>query len=403
MILVGDWAPGRKRGELRWNAGAVLANLEGPVLSLTHRLSPVAKAGPNLFSTSLPDDEHRVVFALANNHTMDFGVRGLEATLSSVSAKGFRAVGAGKDMEDARRSIVVEDGGVCVGIISCCEAQFGVATHDRAGVAEIGPWVYGAIDCLLREADAVIVSVHAAVEVSPWPSPRVQGLYRSFVDAGASVVHGHHSHVPQGVEAYGGGVILYGLGNFLVDPDVWRKRSDSLWSLGVVVDFSSKPIDHRLLTFEIREGEDDTVCVEECAEMLDHRSEYLETCNQPLKHPALLEALWQEVAMRAYFSYVASYLGFADAFQGRQGIIRWVPVLLDGFRRIVKRTVGARLDGRPTIQDYLLRYHVFACESHRDTVATALGVLSGELKDLRTDQTRRLADEMMPWSAGVVD
>jgi hypothetical protein len=35
-------------------------------------------------------------------------------------------------------------------------------------------------------------------------------------------------------------------------------------------------------------------------------------------------------------------------------------------------------------------------------LATALGVLCGEIPDLRTDETRALADRRMPWSVGVV-
>ena len=41
--------------------------------------------------------------ALANNHVLDFGRRGLEA----VSGAGLRAVGAGQDVGEARRPVAV--------------------------------------------------------------------------------------------------------------------------------------------------------------------------------------------------------------------------------------------------------------------------------------------------------
>jgi len=56
----------------------------------------------------------------------------------------------------------------------------------------------------------------------------------------------------------------------------------------------------------------------------------------------------------------------------------------------------------PNHYDYMLWYHMIACESHRQMLATALGLLGGEIKDLRTEETRILADEMMPWSRGMV-
>jgi hypothetical protein len=35
-------------------------------------------------------------------------------------------------------------------------------------------------------------------------------------------------------------------------------------------------------------------------------------------------------------------------------------------------------------------------------LATALGLIAVEIEDLRTEKTKRLADEMMPWSKGLV-
>jgi len=49
------------------------------------------------------------------------------------------------------------------------------------------------------------------------------------------------------------------------------------------------------------------------------------------------------------------------------------------------------------IQRLLLYYHMMAYESHRQILTTALGVLSGEITDLRSVETCRFADEMIPW------
>jgi hypothetical protein len=45
---------------------------------------------------------------------------------------------------------------------------------------------------------------------------------------------------------------------------------------------------------------------------------------------------------------------------------------------------------------------MISCQSHRESISTALGLLSGEIEDLRTKETHLLADEMMPWSIGVI-
>ena len=47
------------------------------------------------------------------------------------------------------------------------------------------------------------------------PSESQRALYRRFIDSGADLVLGHHSHVVQGLEAYRGRLIAYSLGNFV--------------------------------------------------------------------------------------------------------------------------------------------------------------------------------------------
>jgi len=399
MILIGDLVPGAHPVTIHLAQDLYLANLEGPVLPAEHDLVPHPKAGPSLFSCELPNGIGQFVFALANNHIMDYGIPGLEATLKLLNRRGFKTCGASKDVHDARRPIVVEDNGVQVGIISCCEAQFGVARRNSAGVAEFGPWVYRAIRDLRETAGAVIVSAHAAVEDSPWPSPYIRELYRAFIDAGATVVHGHHAHVPQGYEAYGDGVIFYGMGNFAVDPDKWRDYPNGMWSLAAEIDFSSKPVCWRPLTLEIRhQPGSDAIVIEESngEERVSHRR-YLEICNRPLDNPELFDALWQEVALRAYYHHGAGYMRFSAPpqsgrrVQARAGLSMFKGALLN---RIAPSS-------RPSQYDYLLWYHMIACESHRQMLATALGILAGEIEDLRTKETRQLADEMMLWPVDV--
>lgn len=404
MILLGDWSIRTHPVTVTFNLAQVLylANLEGPVLSGEHNnLVPSLKAGPSLFSSELPNGIGQFVFALANNHIMDYGLPGLELTLALLDKQGFKACGAGKDIHDARKAIIVLDNGVRVGIIACCEAQFGVARRNSAGVAEFGPWVYRAIRDLRETLDGVVVSVHAGVEDSPWPSPHIRELYHSFIDAGATVVHGHHAHVPQGFEEYGAGVIFYGMGNFAIDPDKWRDYPNGMWSLAAEIDFRSQPVGWRPLTLEIRHqpGCDTIVIGESNDEEHEVHRLYLEICNRPFGNPELFEALWQEVALRAYYHYGAKYMGFSAPSRPRRGAqIREILSILKG--ALLSKKTSASF--RPSQWDSMLWHVMIACESHRQMLATALGVLAGEIRDRRTEETRALADAMMPWSREAV-
>ncbi|MGE0057200.1 MAG: CapA family protein, partial [Dehalococcoidia bacterium] len=89
-------------------------------------------------------------------------------------------------------------------------------------------------------ADIVIVSVHAGVEYQDAPTAEQRRLDRAAIDAGASILLGHHAHVFQGWEVYGDGVIVYGLGNFVFDLD-----TDDLATLG------PRPFQTAVMRFEL--------------------------------------------------------------------------------------------------------------------------------------------------------
>jgi len=69
----------------------------------------------------------------------------------------------------------------------------------------------------LGRADVVTVSMHAGWEYYRKPNPWQQKFARAAIDAGASIVVGHHPHVTQTVESYANGVIFYSLGNLVFD------------------------------------------------------------------------------------------------------------------------------------------------------------------------------------------
>ena len=68
-----------------------------------------------------------------------------------------------------------------------------------------------------REAEFVVVSVHSHEPANASAEPA--GFFRRFarraIDAGAHAIVGHGPHRLRAVEAYGGGIILYSLGDFL--------------------------------------------------------------------------------------------------------------------------------------------------------------------------------------------
>jgi hypothetical protein len=401
MILAGDWAPGECNAVLDLEVpDCLLANLESPVLDYGHNLNPVAKAGPHLWTRCLPRVSGQMIFSLANNHIMDYGVAGLQSTTAQLSRRGYRWVGAGGNSAEAGRATILDCKGVRYGILARCETQFGAATASRPGVAILDPTVGSAIVRLKSEVDMVIVSVHAASEMSPWPSPKCQQVYRAYIDAGADVVHGHHAHVPQGYEFYSGGIIFYGMGNLCVDPSKWLEHSNASWSIVATIEGCNRNLSASINPVSIQYKDSAIIVGHSPDKEAAQHLLYLQKCSQCLTSEDLLMGLWQETAMRTYERYYANWLGFqkpGTPLGVRAQIRQLVKTVMEG-----RWVESEPKKGNPSQEDLLLWHVLFNCESHRDAISTALGLLGGELDDMRNHETRRFADEMMPWSVGVV-
>jgi poly-gamma-glutamate capsule biosynthesis protein CapA/YwtB (metallophosphatase superfamily) len=167
---------------------------------------------------------------LANNHALDYGFDALADTLDHLAAAGIATVGAGADLEQARRPAVLAAGGLRVAVLGATDhpADF-AAGPDRSGVAfaDLGRQVPGWLAELVREAsaqaDVTLVTPHWGPNMTAAPVRHVRRAADALADAGATLIAGHSAHVPHGV----GGRVLFDLGDFLddyrVDP---RLRND---------------------------------------------------------------------------------------------------------------------------------------------------------------------------------
>jgi len=167
---------------------------------------------------------------LANNHVLDFGPEGLADTLDALGGAEIPSAGAGPDIHQARRPVVLSlPGGRRVIVLAGGTSSSGIppywaATQWRPGVnllpdlsdrtaGEIGEQVRR----VKRDGDIVVFSVHWG---SNWgydvPAAHVEFAHR-LVDQGVDIVHGHSSHHPRPIEIYRGKLILYGAGDFIDD------------------------------------------------------------------------------------------------------------------------------------------------------------------------------------------
>ena len=397
MILAGDFIPRHHPVRLpeEFRQRITLANLEGPIC--IDGLPCSNKVGVCLhtaLSDVLSGSIGRFAFSLANNHMMDYREEGLHQTRNFLSNNGIVFAGAGDCESEARRPMIIDDLGSKIAVFCCCERQFGMATEHSAGCAGEGVWLYDAIRAAKEsnDVDFVVVSCHAANEFSPWVSPRLHDFYHSLIDAGADCVHGHHAHVPQGYEEYKGRPIFYGLGNFVVDPSEWKDKNQ-LWSLvanvefGATIKWNVRPysvfIEGDAISVGEVEGERKSAC-----------EQYLEAANAQFKSHDMLMACWQEFCTRFYRRLYSGCLRAPAVvpyrLSGRE-IMRKIMFLLMDIRNIL--TLSERPTNKSRYYAKVL-YNYFNCASHYESIAVALGVLTGGEPDFRTPETIKLADAL---------
>ncbi len=154
------------------------------------------------------------VLSLANNHTMDCGKLGLVETIEALRGAGILTVGAGGDWAMAREPAVVKVQGLKVAFLAYTDVPDGSGTYiargDSAQIVE-------AVARVRKQADLVLVSFHWGEEYATAPLSYQKALAHAVIDAGATLVIGHHPHVIEGVERYKQGLIAYSLGNFVFD------------------------------------------------------------------------------------------------------------------------------------------------------------------------------------------
>jgi poly-gamma-glutamate synthesis protein (capsule biosynthesis protein) len=170
------------------------------------------------------------VCALANNHVLDYGHGGLEETLQTLAAAGFKTAGAGRDTTEAQCPAIVElPGRGRVIVFSFASETSGVprawaAAETRAGVDvlnDLSPAtaddVSERVQRIKRQGDVVVASIHWG---GNWgyelPRRQVDFAHR-LIDGGIDIVHGHSSHHPRPIEVYRNRLVLYGCGDFIDD------------------------------------------------------------------------------------------------------------------------------------------------------------------------------------------
>jgi poly-gamma-glutamate capsule biosynthesis protein CapA/YwtB (metallophosphatase superfamily) len=202
---------------------------------------------------------------LANNHILDWGHTGLIDTLETLARLRIESTGAGLDLEQASAPATLDiPGKGRVIVFSLASLTSGVpstwaATADGAGVAlltefsdQAVAWIADQVRSVRRPGDVVVLSIHWGPN---WgyeiPAEHRRFAHKLIDEAGVSIVHGHSSHHPIGMEVYRNRLILFGCGDFLNDYEGIRGYEEFLDDLTLMYFARVDPASADLLSLEM--------------------------------------------------------------------------------------------------------------------------------------------------------
>ena len=162
------------------------------------------------------------IVSLANNHAYDYGPDALLDTLDTLTGAKIAYVGAGKNFDEASHPAYFHINGKVISYVSATQIErYGnpdtkEATSDSPGVLRtLDPAkTVASIKEAEENSDFTVVYVHWGSESTDLVEQSQRDLAKAYVDAGADLVIGDHSHCLQGIDYVGGVPVFYSLGNY---------------------------------------------------------------------------------------------------------------------------------------------------------------------------------------------
>ncbi|MBQ8228016.1 MAG: CapA family protein [Clostridia bacterium] len=239
------------------SADHVIANVEGPIAEvpanttqngvqqLLHTIDPSA--------IKVLNNMHADIWNICNNHIMDAATFGIESTLKHAQENGVQTIGAGMNIDEARKPVILDEAGGIgvfgVGYQRACRK----ADTDKPGCFSWSD--LDEIEKLIKDIKSkcrwCVVVAHAGEEFTPLPSPYTRERFHKFLEMGADVVINHHPHVPMNYETVGDKMIFYSLGNFIFDTDYQRSQFNTELGLLIKLNFTENSFTYEPMGLKI--------------------------------------------------------------------------------------------------------------------------------------------------------
>ena len=169
------------------------------------------------------------IIGLTGNHQNDFGRANASLSLDIYEKAGLPLYGGGRDKESAFKPLFIEHNGNRLAFLGANSygPKMAWATDSEPGAAEFDLNIMSAMIRSIKQedkADVVLTELQYQESYDTQPLADQRQDFTALVRAGADIVTGVQSHVPQGMEFTDDKLVLYGLGNLYFDQ-MWGQAT----------------------------------------------------------------------------------------------------------------------------------------------------------------------------------
>lgn len=244
--------PRRTHGGYIWGDALKELELRQPHLKLINLETSITKNGTPWVNKEIqyrmhPNNIDAIttaginVCSLANNHMLDWGVKGLYESIETLNKANIHHAGAGLTLQQAQAPAMMSIPGMSARILifSIGTRSSGIPSEWRATPSNPGVWLLDElndeaimqikekVDFYRQPEDICIISIHWGSNWVYQIPTQHQIFARELIDkVEVNLIHGHSSHHPIGIELYKNIPILYGCGDLMNDYEGINEHQD---------------------------------------------------------------------------------------------------------------------------------------------------------------------------------
>lgn len=206
-----------------------IANLESPISTIVSEDSLKFAANKDLLTQFNWVD----CFSLSNNHINDFGSQGMDETIAALDDQGIVHNGLYKD---DYTPFLIEQKGERIAVITCADMmnyEFADDCPYKTLRVNRPDEIVKTITKYKQKDYYVILFAHVGMLFTRFPNPVIRDFLRQMIDHGADCIVTAHPHCLGGYEYYRDKLIVYSLGDFLMDGASYRRRRAGILNVSI--------------------------------------------------------------------------------------------------------------------------------------------------------------------------